>query len=143
MTRQHDQDMTVLATLVRLIDAGERASVPFPVEGLTDEQVVESVRRLHRADPPYFVTMSSLAHDYPDWITDITERGMREGGLWPTPEAYLSQLLALLREVERAAPAEQKGFIRKAAEYLGHGGRDVAVGVTQAWLRGEMGLGPG
>lgn len=136
-TAERSQDERVLVTAARLLDGTiQPQMVPFPVEGLTDAQVIESVRRLARAQPPYFVAEDDWDADYPTMVRLLTERGMREGGIWPTPDSVVDQLAALLQALGETAPPEEKRAIRKTLTYLTQDGRAVAASVMATIITG-------
>ncbi len=99
--------MQVLATAVHLLDPGGALPVAFQVQGLTDQQVIQSVRRLDRATPSYW-TSSGVA-----------------GALYP---------LVLAATAEQVPDPEKAGMLRRAAALLGWAVRDVAVGVATTQL---------
>ncbi len=138
-TPEYDQDMLVLATAARLLDGdASHVRVPFAVEGLTEQQVIESVRRLDRASPPYWTAMpGSWGTTNIYGLSGLTERGQREGRIWPrTEDAYAARMLQLLEEVAAEVPEEQRGPLRKTLGYLVTDGRAVLTGVAASLITG-------
>lgn len=66
-------------------------------------------------------------------IVDITERALRETGLWPNDEAVADQLMWFLeRKVETASTADERSRWTKIRDGFVGGGRDVAVELVAA-----------
>lgn len=70
-----------------------------------------------------------------------TGHARRAVGAWPTAETIADRLVHALDEAaEREPDDERKGFLRKAAAYLGNAGRDLAVDIGATAINRQMGM---
>jgi hypothetical protein len=76
-----------------------------------------------------------------DWfVNEITERGRRAVGLWPTGES-VDALVDALRQAEDATDdPEEKSALRRAAGAVLGVGRDVMTDVMAAVIAKQMGV---
>lgn len=132
--RWASRDLPVLVHIVNAFDA--EMSPDVTREMLADElhrghdEVEAAVRNLERgryiADVTWMFGGSFM-------VGDVTERALRETGLWPNPEQQGDQLLWLLQQkIDQAAtPEDQRRWIR-IRDAIGTAGRDFAVEMAAA-----------
>lgn len=95
---------------------------------------------LREERPEVHARPGSILHDipFPTWL-ELTERGRRAVGLWPSGDVA-DALVDALRQAERATtdPVEQSK-VRQAAAALLSVPRDIMVDVTAALIARQMG----
>jgi hypothetical protein len=86
----------------------------------------------------YIVIKDLTTFGGPDWAaTALTSAGLREVGLWPTPETALDRFVAALEAAEAQAAPEDKPKLRAVIRAVGGMGRDLGVNVFSALLTGQ------
>jgi hypothetical protein len=74
-------------------------------------------------------------------VGEPTGHARRAVGAWPTPESIADRLIGPLDEAaDREPDPERKGWLRKAAAYLGNAGRDLAVEIGATAINRQMGI---
>jgi hypothetical protein len=81
-----EQDQRVLRAIAVALEVDEFVQIPLDVEGLSEAQVIKSVLRLDKADPKLWIGIDVAEERYPIQIMELTERGLREAGVWPGTE---------------------------------------------------------
>lgn len=72
-------------------------------------------------------------------VTAVTERGMREVGLWPSAEVGADRLIEALDElIEQADDEDSRSWLVKVRDGLVGAGRDIVVSVAAAVLTGQL-----
>jgi hypothetical protein len=102
-------------------------------------------RAIDRLDRHGYIEASRAmwGRPYPRNIVRLTEKGLRASGVWPDEQAGLEALAAAFREGANKAEAEDPeaaGRLREVASWLLAGGREIAVGVGEAYLKHLSGL---
>lgn len=135
-------DHKVLVEIVRQIEvdgedfadtaaASERAGVDPNVGGRSVERLVRN---------GMLVGSSTLSGDWA--IGQVTERGLRESGAWPTADQLAARVVSALNQTaEREPEPEKQSKLRGLATGLGGAGRDVLVDVMAAVVTKSAGLG--
>ncbi|WP_369132025.1 hypothetical protein [Modestobacter sp. I12A-02662] len=73
-------------------------------------------------------------------FTEVTAKGRREVGQWPSPDVAADRLMAALDQaIERAPEGEQRTWLQKARSGLVGAGRDVVVDLTAAIISRQVG----
>lgn len=70
---------------------------------------------------------------------DVTAKGRREVGLWPSPETAADRLMAALEQAIEQAEGEQKTRLQKVRDGLAKAGRDVIIGIASGVATGQIG----
>lgn len=81
-----ENERRVLAAVAQVIEAGDSARLPLGVQGLSEPEVLAAARRLDLCDPPVWDAVSVADLDHPALVSELTERGLREVGVWPASE---------------------------------------------------------
>jgi len=103
---------------------------------MTEEVVVGSVRYLERDG---YLSDVSYAWGGAAMIGQITGKGLRAVGLWPTPDSIVDRLLASIDEEIAAAPdGDSRGRLTRARQALGDISREVLIRVAAGWASGEL-----
>jgi hypothetical protein len=140
--RWASRDLPVLRETARLLDGGTaRVQVKDLVEptGLDQESIVLALNALV---PGYLdgKPMDSWGGRLDWFVKEITERGRRTVGLWPTGES-VDALVDALRQAEAATDdPEEKSALRRAAGAVLGVGRDVMTDVMAAVIAKQMGV---
>lgn len=71
---------------------------------------------------------------------ELTERGRRAVGIWPSGEGADALVEALRQAEEATTDPDEKTLIRRAAGALGSVSRDVLADVTAALIRQQTGI---
>ena len=138
--RWTDRDLPVLMSIV---DATERdedmpddTTLPAAV-GLDTADVLVAVRNLERGG---YITGVTWAYGDGYTIGNITERALRETGVWPNAETDADRLLWLLeRKVDEATTPEERGKWTKIRDAFGSAGRDFTIEVAAAMATRSIG----
>lgn len=135
------RDLPVLTAVVEMNEEGDTAPLPGKVAeraGVAPEDAKKALIRLARADPPYIKAAISWG-DEAVRVTDIYERALRATEYWPTAESVANKMVtALYAASDRESDPDQKGRLRKTAEWFGGAGRDFAVEVGAAVVSRQM-----
>lgn len=139
-----NRDLPVLRAIVEIYEETGHAMHPGPIEaatGLAGEDVQAALRALNLEDPPFVTKMQRYSSGHVSLIGAPTGHARRAVGAWPTAESIADRLVNALDEAaDREADEERKGFLRKAATYLGNTGRDLAVEIGATAINRQMGL---
>ncbi len=139
-----NRDLPVLRAIVETYEETGHAMHPGPIEaatGLPGTEVQAALRALNLEDPPFVTKMQRYASGHVSLIGAPTGHARRAVGAWPTAESIADRLVSALDEAaDREPDEERKGFLRKAAGYLGHAGRDLAVEIGATAINRQMGL---
>lgn len=72
-------------------------------------------------------------------FTGVTGRALRTVGLRPTPESLADRMIESLRAIEANTDDEdERTRTRKALEAFSGAGRSILVGVTTAYITGQL-----
>lgn len=136
-----------LPVLTAIVEVHERTGRPMhPDEivqqsGLTADTVGAALRALATEEPPFISDIQRRASGGVALVGTPTGHARRAVGVWPTAETIADRLVGALDEAaEREPDEERKGFLRKAAAYLGNAGRDLAVEIGATAINRQMGI---
>jgi hypothetical protein len=79
---------------------------------------------------------NGLVKDY--LLTELTEKGRRAVGMWPSADAGEALIAALRDAAEHEPDMERRGLLRKATESLEKVGTGVLTGVVTAAINGTL-----
>jgi hypothetical protein len=74
-------------------------------------------------------------------VSELTERGRRAVGLWPSGESADALVEALRQAEELTDDPEERTLIRRAAGAIGSVSREIMVDVVAAVVARQSGLG--
>ena len=138
------RDFPVLVETARLLDAGApgplQASELMDVTSFNEKDVNAAWGALIGAGYLVGGTFSTLASTE-HFAEDLTERGRRAVGLWPSGDNADALVDALRQAEELVDDPEEKGLIRRAAGAVGSVSRDVMTDVLAAVIARQSGLG--
>lgn len=78
-----EPERRLLAAVAARLEAGESVQLPLEVEGLAEAEVIAAAERLDVCDPPVWEAVSVAEFAHPALVSSLTERGLREAGVWP------------------------------------------------------------
>lgn len=136
-------DLPVLVAAARLLEEGTEVlweSLIADATGLDKDAVL---RALSNLDGAYLNGRSSRGDGRLQSfvVIELTERGRRVVGLWPSGES-VDALVDALRQAEDATDdPEEKGALRRAAGAVMGVSRDIMVDVVAAVVARQSGLG--
>lgn len=87
-----ENERRLLAAIAAALDDDESVHLPLLVDGLTEAQVLAAAARLEQCDPPVWDAVAVAEFDHPALVTSLTERGLREAGVWPAEQAAASAI---------------------------------------------------
>lgn len=107
---------------------------------LEDDEVIAALKGLLHG---YIVgkPMETMGGTIDFFVTDLTERGRRSVGLWPSGESADALVDALRQAEELTEDPDEKTMIRRAAGAIGSVSRDIMVDVVAAVVSRQSGLG--
>jgi len=134
------RDYPVLREIVRRVDQGERKRSATDIAealGMPIEQVRLAGAALGRRGlVDYQGSLGAAVRDF----TNVSGQAYLITGLHPDGDDAISRLVSALRQAaEQTADEDERGRIRKAADYLSDVPRNVAAGVMTAFLTGSIG----
>lgn len=143
--RWSSRDFPVLVATARVLDGGGMpasvADVKAQLNGdLEPDEIIAALKSLLHG---YIVgkPLDTLGGTMDFFVTDLTERGRRAVGLWPSGES-VDALVDALRQAESLTDdPEEKTMIRRAAGAIGSVSRDIMVDVVAAVVSRQSGLG--
>lgn len=136
----YSRDFLVLREVARRIEAAESLQTGAIAETLGMDPKVAG-RAGSRLKEDGFVKGGESTGAGVTRFTDLTAKGRREVGQWPSPDAAADRLLAALdAAIAKAPEGEQKGRLQKAREALGGMTRDLFVDLVGGAIRGELPL---
>lgn len=136
------RDFPVLLEAARLIEAGASYVFEQPLAaatGLDRDQVIRAIVTLQRGG--YVEARLNRGDDRVTsaTIVDISPQGMREVGLWPSPETGAERLLAALDTLVEQAPNEaERSRWRKIRDGVAGAGRDVLISIAATVITGQL-----
>ena len=138
------RDEPVLFAVARRLEQGAIPDGPGIAADVTiDVDVVErSLAALANADYLLVLRRPMRGSTQEHVVTDLTERGRRKVGLWPSGEDSADALVDALRQAERLTtdPAE-KGRIRQAMGSVASVSREVMIDVVGSVIAKQSGMG--
>lgn len=139
-----DRDLPVLEAIVAIYEETGEPVGPGLIEsrtGLSGADVQVALRALDSESPAFVAKMQRYADGHVMRVGAPTGHARRAVGAWPTAETIADRLVGALDEAaEREPDEERKGFLRKAAGYLGNAGRDLAVEIGATAINRQMGV---
>lgn len=116
------------------------------VPDFDEETVLGAVRRLARANPPYFEHGGAAFEEdesgVPWAVFGVTERAMREVGQWPSAEQIVRRIAeGLLAAAEKEPDLEAADRARKVASWVATLASGTGSGVAAAALARAFGVG--
>jgi hypothetical protein len=138
--RWASRDYPVLEWIVQQFDASDRPGITSDSIasqlGISPDEAFAAAQNLYRGG--YLVDVTMWAGGC--MIGDITERALRETGLWPNEEAIADSLLWFLEQkIEQATTADERGRWAKIRDGFAGAGRDVAVEFAAAMATRSLG----
>lgn len=138
----HSRDLPVLIEVARRLDAGER--------GLTASELVEPtgfdleilLSAFTALDGPYIdgKPLDSMGGRIDYFALNLTERGRRAVGLWPSEKGG-DALIELLRQAaEQSTDDEERGLLKRAANSLAGVSTSVLTDVVATAAKVGLGL---
>lgn len=142
--RWGSRDFPVLLAAARKLD--ERglpvnvADIEPEVEGLSESDIISALKALLHV---YIVgqAVDTLGGTVDFFVTDLTERGRRAVGLWPSGESADALVEALRQAEDLTDDPEERTMIHRAAGAIGSVSRDIMVDVVAAVVARQSGLG--
>jgi hypothetical protein len=135
------RDLPVLREVARRLE--EQPDVGFNVVDVADtlqltfEVAARAGQRLK--DDGYLDGMESAEHGVIGF-TNLTAKGLREVGQWPSPDTAADRLLAALEAaVEKAPTEEAKSHAKRILDGFRSAGRDFLVDVASGVVTGQIG----
>jgi|GEM_PF-4601415 len=111
-------------------------------EGTQENKWGRAIDRLDKAG--YIDSARAMwGRPYPMHVVALTERGLRAVGSWPNDQSVIEALAAALENGATTAEAKDPDAanrLRQVAAWFLAGGREVAAGVGQAYLKHLTGL---
>ena len=140
--RWHSRDLPVLLQAARGLDAGDSEITSESLSRCPDLQGLDVVAACRALTPAFLVSekWESLGGPTTYFIEDLTERGRRTVGLWPSGENVDALVDALKQAEEATDDPEEKSAIRRAAGAVLGVGRDVMTDVMAAVIAKQMGM---
>jgi len=136
------RDFPVLAAIARQLESGEDFLFEHPISaetGLTREQVIRAVVALNKAHFIEVQINEAAGGVLSVAVTGITERGMRQVGLWPSADEAADRLIAALNTLAEQAPTEdERNRWQKVRDGVLGASRDMVVGVATAVITGQL-----
>ena len=141
-----DLDFPVLVETVRRLNSGENHVLSRAIAGALDRAEPDVVAALIRLNTRYLDVKVERA-----WggkvalcqVTGVTEEGLREVGVWPSPEVAADRLIAaldaLIDTTTDGSPKQSR--LKAARDGLLATGREVLVEVAGAAITGRLPLG--
>lgn len=143
--RWSSRDYPVLVATARVLDSGEMPASVSDVAAQLDatldyDEIIAALKGLLHG---YIVgkPMDTMGGTIDFFVTDLTERGRRAVGLWPSGEAADALVDALRQAESLTDDPEEKTMIRRAAGAIGSVSRDIMVDVVAAVVTRQSGLG--
>jgi len=137
------RDLPVLREASRLLDGARRSIGAQDVALGTDlesDEVKVALATLVKAGYLEGKELRSFGGTIDVMVSDVTERGMRTVGIWPSGEG-VDALVDALRQAEEATDdPEEKTLIRRATGAVGSVSRGVMTDVLAAVVRQQMGV---
>ena len=144
--RWTERDRPVLMALARQIDNDGPDNVHMgdvaDQTGLPGEDAERSLRLLEQSG--YLEVLRGpmmMSGDQSVHAVDLTERGRRTVGLWPSGEGIDALVDALHQAEEATDDPEEKTLLRRAAGAVGSVSRDIMVDVMGAVIARQSGIG--
>lgn len=142
--RWANRDFPVLVETARLLDAGEMPVAVADIQGrlgdLEEDQIIAALKALlHGYIVGEAIEMMGGTGDV--FVRDLTERGRRTVGLWPSSESVDALVEALKQAEELTDDPDEKTMIRRAAGAVGSVSREIMVDVVAAVVARQSGLG--
>lgn len=138
------RDLPVLRAIVEIYEETGEAVRPSRIVEYTDldkDTVQAALRALHSEEPPFVTTMRRRGAGGYILVGSPTGHARRAVGAWPTAESIADNLIHALDEAAaRESNEERRGFLGKAAAYLGNAGRDLAVEIGATAINRQMGM---
>lgn len=139
-----DRDLPVLNAIVETFEESGPGLSPEQITartGLDARTVQLALTALESEQPPFLSQLERVMSGHVVFIGAPTGHARRAVGAWPTAETIADRLVGALDEAaEREPDEERKGFLRKAAAYLGNAGRDLAVEIGATAINRQMGV---
>lgn len=141
--RWSTRDFPVLLETARQLDEGAMpAQVATIAEALQmDEHDVISALKALASSYVVGRSIDTLGGTVDFFVTDLTERGRRAVGLWPSGESADALVDALRQAEDLVEDPEEKNLLRRAAGAVGSVSRDVMVDVVAAVVARQSGIG--
>jgi hypothetical protein len=142
--RWSDRDFPVLLAVARRLDGGAMpvavSDIKSDLEDVTDDGIIAALKGLVHG---YILgkPIDTMGGTVDFFVTDLTERGRRAAGLWPTGESADALVDALRQAEELTDDSDEKTMIRRAAGAIGSVSRDIMVDVLAAVVARQSGLG--
>lgn len=132
------QDLPVLRAYAELEAEGEdllNASDDVAANlGLTGDQFDATLRRLENGR--YVQAGATFGGSY---VEAITERGLREAGVWPSEQTALERMIAALDAIgENASDDDTRTKAQKFASWLRASGTTVGLSVASSVITGQV-----
>lgn len=139
--RWAERDFPLLLAAARHLDAGAHVIQISTLTGELDIELSDALRSARALLGTYLTgkTVDSMAGPRDAIITDLTERGRRATGLWPSGESADALVEALRQAEEATDDLEEKNNLRRAAGAVMGVGRDVMTDVIAAVISKQMG----
>lgn len=141
--RWNTRDFPVVVAVARELDEGTRVVSATDVATSLEMDFLDVVTAMRALVPGYLVgrPVDSLAGTSEFFINQLTERGRRAVGIWPSGEG-VDALVDALRQAEEATDdPEEKGILRRASGAVGMVSRDIMVDVVAAVVTKQSGIG--
>lgn len=142
--RWGSRDFPVLLAAARHLDEGEGpitvSELQSDLDDVSEGEIIAALRALLHG---YILgkPIETMGGTVDFFVTDLTERGRRAVGLWPSGEAADALVEALRQAEDLTEDPEEKTMIRRAAGAVGSVSRDIMVDVVGAVVARQSGLG--
>ena len=133
------QDHAVLVDATRRIEERDHmvaiAEVAHALQ-LDIEDVMRSARNLNRGE---YVTVIGGWGGAVTHFQDVTERALRETGLWPAPECALDRMIAALEAIaDHTDDEDTRTRARKILDGMTGAGRHIGLAAATAVVTGQL-----
>lgn len=103
---------------------------------LSRDELLQAYKNLHRGG---YVRGASNERTISYHVFDITERALREVGVWPTPQTALDRMIAALEAIaDHTDDEDTRTRARKILDGLTGAGKTIGLSVATAAITGQI-----
>jgi Mn-dependent DtxR family transcriptional regulator len=134
----YSRDFLVLHEVARRVEADESLQASDIAEALGMDPKIVGKAGTRLKEDGYLIGAEAMGHGVIRFF-DVTAKGRREVGMWPSPDVAADRLLAALQAAVANAPTEEaKGKARRALDAVTSAGRDFLVDVASGVVTGQI-----
>lgn len=132
------RDFLILREVARRIEAGESLQTSDIAETLGIDPRVAGKAGSRLKEDGFVKGGEAMGRGVIRFI-DVTARGRREVGQWPSPDTAADRLMAALEQaIDRAPEGEQKTRLQKIRDGFLGAGRDLIVDIASGVITGQI-----